>query len=191
MPTDDLLQTVAQLFRLLEQRRTSYVLVGGIALLQYIQGRNTEDVDLIMALSDLKKLPEIQISSEDSYFARGTFQGLQINILLTRNPLFAQVERAHTTRQRFFEQEVACATVDGLVLLKLYALPSLYPQGNFARAGLYENDLATLIYYHQPDLTVLLDELAQHVSDSDLAAIHDVLNDIQQRIRRFQQSTNG
>ena len=34
--TDDLLQTVARLFALLHERRIEYVLVGGVAMLQYV-----------------------------------------------------------------------------------------------------------------------------------------------------------
>jgi hypothetical protein len=37
--------------------------------------------------------------------------------------------------------------VEGLILLKLYALPSLYRQGNFAKVGIYENDVATLLLH--------------------------------------------
>jgi hypothetical protein len=51
--TDSLLQTVERLFTLLHERQIAYLLVGGIAMLQYVQGRNTEDIDLIMAVSDL------------------------------------------------------------------------------------------------------------------------------------------
>lgn len=54
-PMDDILPTVAELFTLFKQRKVRPVLVGGIALLQYIQGRNTEDIDLIVAVSSLKK----------------------------------------------------------------------------------------------------------------------------------------
>src|SRR4030065_1480741 len=85
MNADSLLAQVEQLFNLLESRKVDYVLVGGIALLTYVEGRNTEDIDLIMALPSLKKLPEIQISSEETDFARGKFGELQIDILLTRN----------------------------------------------------------------------------------------------------------
>jgi len=49
MNADSLLQSVEQLFALLETRKVAYVLVGGIALLHYVEGRNTEDLDLIMA----------------------------------------------------------------------------------------------------------------------------------------------
>ena len=45
---DELLQTVNNLFALLHQRKMKYVLVGGIALLQYVQGRNTEDINFIL-----------------------------------------------------------------------------------------------------------------------------------------------
>ena len=187
---DDILQIVAELFALLTQRKIKTVLVGGIALLQYIQGRNTEDIDLIVAVSSLRKVPEIQITSQDIYFARGQYKSLQIDFRLTRNPLFAHVQRTHTTTQQFLEQDIVSATVEGLVLLKLYALPSLYRQGDFARVGLYENDLATLIYYHHPDLQKLAQELSRYVSETDLAAIRDVIADIERRIMRFQQGTD-
>jgi hypothetical protein len=49
--SDTLLQSVARLFTLLKEQKVDYLLVGGIALLQYVEGRNTEDIDLIMALS--------------------------------------------------------------------------------------------------------------------------------------------
>src|SRR3972149_7262032 len=113
---DSLLQTVSRLFALLRERQIEYALVGGIALLQYIEGRNTEDIDLIMALSSLEKLPEIEVTSQDIYFARGRFDELQIDILLTRNPLFDKVRKHYTTTQSFVEQDVPCATVEGLLL---------------------------------------------------------------------------
>ena len=184
---DDILQTVADLFALLKQRKVKSVLVGGIALLQYIQGRNTEDIDLILTVSSLKKLQEIQLVEEDIYFARGQYKNLQIDFLLTRNPLFAYVQRKYITTQRFLEQDIISATVEGLILLKLYALPSLYRQGNFARVGLYENDVATLMYYHRPDMDKLQQELAPFVSDNDLAAIRDIVQDMSKRIARFTQ----
>lgn len=42
-------ETVARLFALLEDRKIEYVLVGGVAMLQYVEGRNTQDIDLILA----------------------------------------------------------------------------------------------------------------------------------------------
>lgn len=42
-----LLDAVDRLFALLEERRIDYLLVGGIALLQYVEGRNAEDIGLL------------------------------------------------------------------------------------------------------------------------------------------------
>src|SRR5215510_6929423 len=82
-----LLEAVAQLFTLLHERQIDYLLVGDVAMLQYVQGRNTEDIDLIISVSSLRAFPEIALISQEHDFARG---------------------------------------------LKLYALPSLSHQGNFA-----------------------------------------------------------
>jgi len=184
--TNSLRQDVARLFTLLHERRVEYVLVGGIAMLQYVEGRNTEDIDLIMALADIHKVPEITLTSRQRDFARGKFGEVQIDFLLTRNPLFAKVRQHYVTLRPFAEQNIPCATVEGLLLLKLYALPSLYRQGNFARVGLYENDIATLMHDYQPELDALFDALAQHLSASDLSTLRDIVAEIQQRIGRFQ-----
>lgn len=182
---EPLFEAVSRLFTLLEEREVDYLLVGGVALLQYIEGRNTEDIDLIMAVSALQQMPEIQIASQDVYFAQGQFDDLRIDFLLTRNPLFDIVRQHYATAHHFVERHIPCATVEGLLLLKLYALPSLYRQGNFARVGLYENDIATLIQVYSPQLDPLLNELAAHFSETDLAAVRDILAELQQRIERF------
>lgn len=184
---DFLPQTVARLFALLHERQIEYLLVGGVALLQYVDGRNTEDIDLIMAVSSLEKLPEIQIISQDENFVHGKFNELKIDILLTRNLLFDRIRQRYTTTRSFIEQDIFCATMEGLLLLKLYALPSLYREGNFARVGIYENDIATLIHDYRPQLEPLFDELARHVSKTDLTAVREIVTEIQQRIERFGQ----
>jgi hypothetical protein len=189
MNSDSLLQSVENLFVLLEQREIDYVLVGGIALLRYVEGRNTQDLDLVMALSSLKKLPELKIVSQDMYFVRAYFGELQIDVLLTNNPLFKIVRSKYVKRQRFLEREIPLATVEGLLLLKLYALPSLYRQGNFARVGLYENDIATLWHYYPPNIDDFLKELAKYVTKSDLTKIKGIVSDIQKRLYRFQQES--
>src|SRR6476660_1492289 len=160
MNSELLIETVARFFSLLHEREIDYVLVGDIALLQYVEGRNTEDIDLIMAVSALEKLPELSLETRDGDFARGKFGNLKVDVLLTSNPLFDAVRKDHTTSKRFVEQEIVCVTVEGLILLKLYVLPSLYRQGNFTRVGLYENDVATLIHIHNPPLPSILSELA-------------------------------
>ncbi|EFO80793.1 hypothetical protein OSCT_1317 [Oscillochloris trichoides DG-6] len=183
---DTLLQTVADLFMLLAQRKLNYTLVGGIAMLQYVQGRNTEDIDIILNTTALKKLPEITIKSKYPFFARGVYHDLQIDFLLTKNPLFAKVQKTYTIQQPFFEHTISSATVEGLILLKLYELPSLYRQGNFTRVGLYENDVATLMFYHRPAIHQLVDELRPYLSEQDMAAIEEIVGDLERRIQRVQ-----
>lgn len=187
MDLDSLLQTVDDLFALLAQRSIDYVLVGGIAMLQYVDGRNTEDIDLIVALNTLQNLPEIEIETQDMYFARGDFHGLQIDLLLTENQLFDVVRRKHVAVQPFSEREIPTATVEGLLLLKLYALPSLYRQGDFARVSIYEGDVAALLQAYSPDIEPLYTELSKHLSETDMLEVKTIVGEIQQRIERFGQ----
>lgn len=183
---DSLFADVERLFDLLHDRDVDYLLVGGVAMLQYVEGRNTEDVDLIVAVSDLEKLPELEIEGQDADFARGRFGQLRVDLLLTRNLLFNEVRRRYATTGRFVERDnIPCATVEGLLLLKLYALPSLYRQGNFARVGLYENDIATLIQAYQPPIEPLLTDLSNHLRPTDLTTVRDIVAEIQGRIERF------
>jgi len=188
MNEDDLRATVASLFSLLDERGVDYVLVGGVALLQYVAGRNTQDIDLIMALPALEAVPEIRLTQRDEYFARGIYEELQLDILLTTNRLFAHVQNAHAESRPFAEQTITTATVEGLILLKLFALPSLYRQGDFIKVGIYENDVATLLLAYRPDVAGILAELEAFVSDSDLREIHEIVRDLQARFSRFRSS---
>jgi hypothetical protein len=185
MNSDSLIQSVQDFFAVLEQRKIDYVLVGGIALLHYVEGRNTQDLDLLMAVSSVENLPELKISSQDLYFVRASYNELQIDILLTQNPLFKKVHSQYSKVEKFLDRNIPLATVEGLLLLKLYSLPSLYRQGNFARVGIYENDIATLLHYYQPDVPSLLDELSKYVDEKDFAEIKGVVSDIKNRIKRF------
>lgn len=185
MNSDSLIQSVQDFFAVLEGRKIDYVLVGGIAILHYVEGRNTQDLDLLMASSSLEKLPELKISSQEPYFVRANYGELQIDVLLTQNPLFKKVHGEYSKVQKFLDRDIPLATVEGLLLLKLYALPSLYKQGNFARVGIYENDIATLLHYYQPNMASLLNELSRHVNGNELAEIKSIITDIQNRIKRF------
>jgi hypothetical protein len=187
MNSDFLIETVARFFALLRERQIEYVLVGGIAMLQYVEGRNTEDIDLIMAVSALERLPELHIETREADFARSKFSDVKVDVLLTSNPLFEEVRKRYTSVQRFVEQDIRCATVEGLILLKLYALPSLYRHGNFTRVGLYENDVATLLHAHHPPIEPLLTELSPYLSETGRTQVKQVVNEIQQRISRFEQ----
>jgi len=95
------------------------------------------------------------------------------------------VRRRHATRQRFVEREIPCATPEGLVLLKLYALPSLYRQRDLDRGALYETDILALMRRHQIDPEPLLKELEPHLSITDLRALRGIVEEVRQRIDRF------
>jgi hypothetical protein len=182
---DGLMEAVSRLFGCLRERRAEYLLVGGIALLKYAEARNTGHIDLVLAASALERLPELRVEDRDDDFARASFDGLRVDLLLASNPLFEEIRQRYATTQRFVEQDIPCATVEGLLLLKLYALPSLYRQGNFARVALYESDISTLMHDYRPPIEPLFEELQPHLSPIDLAAVRQIVLEIQERIERF------
>ncbi len=184
MDLQNLLLSIPRLFELLEDRDIDYVLVGGIAMLVYVQGRNTQDIDIILSAASLEDLPEITIEERKGEFARGHLGGLQVDLLLTENALFDEVRRKHKVRQQFTEREIPCASVEGLLLLKFFALPSLYRQGQFDRVELYERDIAMLIREFQPDLAALFEELATHLLESDLHEVRSIVREIEDRLER-------
>jgi hypothetical protein len=182
--TDDVRGATDRLFDELERARVDYLLVGGVALLSYVEGRNTQDVDLLISPDAAHALPwNATIADRD--FGRATFDGVQVDLLLTTNPLFAEVHRTERTKRRFGSRDVACATRSGLLLLKLYALPSLYRQGNLARAALYETDIAMLHQGEVIDDDALLVRLKPHVATHDLSELRHILDEQRSRRRDF------
>src|ERR1035438_6919920 len=128
-------QDALDLFRLLAERRVDYLLVGGLAMLTYVKGRNTKDVDLLLSLEASHKIPELEIRNRQDFFARAQFRSVQVDLLFTFNPLFKAVAEKFAAIHSFSELNVPAATVEGLIVLKLYALPSLYRQFFVAIAG--------------------------------------------------------
>jgi 3',5'-cyclic AMP phosphodiesterase CpdA len=184
MDLDGLYKSVPRLFELLDQRAVDYVLVGGIAMLAYIEGRNTQDIDLIVASGDLAKLPEITIDDRNPEFARGHFGDLRVDFLFSDGQLFDLVRREYTTTKRFVERDVRCATVEGLLLLKMFALPSVYRQGNFAKVRTYEKDIADLVDRDRVPIEPMLSVLSKYMLASDLNEVRKIAGDIQHRIAR-------
>jgi hypothetical protein len=186
----NLLELVEGLFDILTSRNINYLLVGGIALLSYVSGRNTQDIDLILAIENLQFLPEISIIDENKDFARGLYSGLQVDFLLTRNPLFQLIISNYATSREFGGRNIRCVTVEGLVILKLFALPSLYRQGNFTRVSIYENDVTLLLINYDIDLSPILSVLRSYLTPTDLQEVNSIIDDIKVRINRFQQQRN-
>jgi len=185
---NQLVVTVGRLFEVLESSGVPYLLVGGIAMLTYVEGRNTEDIDLIMRRNDLDDLAQMVITNEDKNFIRADYQGLQVDLLLTQNPLFEQVQQQYRSEIEWGTRRISCATPEGLVILKLYALPSLYRQGKFDRAALYETDVLQLAYNYNVQLEPAIKIIEPHVIPSDRLEIRDIANDIEQRMQRMVRS---
>jgi hypothetical protein len=178
-------QDTLDLFRLLHERRVDYLLVGGMAMLTYIQGRNTKDVDLLMSVADMESIPELRVEARSPYFVRGRFRSLQVDLLLTSNPFFELVKSRFATRHRFVEMDVPAATVEGLIALKLYALPSLYRQHDLDRAAIYETDITMLLARHTTKAENLLGLVNLHVEQGDKTELGKILGECTGRANRL------
>lgn len=178
-------QTVERLFELLHERKIDYVLVGGVAMLQYVEGRNTQDIDLIVSSEALKQLSEFELIGQEPDFARGRFAGLRVDLLFTSHPLFNHVRQSYSEVQPFKNRKIRCATVEGMLLLKLYALPSLYRQGRLDRVAIYEGDITMLMRVLGTPVDRLFEVLKEHVSDSDLRELHKIADELRQQPTRF------
>lgn len=185
METGDLLAAIDSLFVTLESRQIQYLLVGGIAMLSYVEGRNTQDINFILSKQSLDNLPELAVIEENRDFIRGHFGALQIDVLLTQNKLFELVNQQYAVEQQFGNRTIRCVTVEGLIILKFYALPSLYRQGDFDRVSLYENDITQLLLKYSVELKAIFKVLTSHLLQSDVQAIQETARDIQARIERF------
>nr|WP_199288971.1 hypothetical protein [Pseudanabaena sp. FACHB-1998] len=182
----NLSENIDRLFALLQEREINYLLVGGVALLSYVDGRNTQDIDLILSHKDLSAIPELAIADKNQNFARANFDNLQVDILLTQNLLFKYIAKNCTTLRQFGDLNIRCVTVEGLLILKLYALPSLYRQNKFDRASIYENDILLLLLKYPTELEPIWKLLQKHLLPSDILEIQEITSDIQKRIKRFQ-----
>jgi len=183
-PTMPVPQDAMDLFRLLAERRVDYLLVGGMAMLTYVKGRNTKDVDLLMSVAALEQLPELKIEDRNNFFAHGKFRSIQVDLLLTKNPLFKIVTEKFATKHSFAELAVPTATVEGMILLKLFALPSLYRQFDWERIHVYESDVKTLLALHKPETKPLFALLEKHILSTDLKELRKIVSEEQQRVAR-------
>lgn len=176
----------ARLLDLLAERGVDYVLVGGLAYLQWVEGRNTQDVDLVVAPGDVLRLPELLITAQDQDIVHAVFERLLVDLFLTRHTLVDQFKRRYVTTGRVVGRPgVPTATPEGLVFLKLFALPSLYRRGQNAKAALYETDILTLLAAYDIDTEpLLLTVLATDMLATDIAVLRDLVAEIRARIAR-------
>lgn len=109
---------------------------------------------------------------------------MQVDFRLTTNPLFERVRATERAAITFDGRTVPSVTRDGLLLLKLYALPSLYRQGKLDRAALYETDILMLHAGVVVDDGRLLSTLSTYLPKHDVAELGKILEEQRQR-RRF------
>ena len=184
-------QDAMDLFRLLAERRVDYLLVGGMAMLTYVKGRNTKDVDLLMSVAAMEQLPELRIEDRNDFLALGTFKSIQVDLLLTKNPLFKIVAEKFATKHSFEELKIPTATVEGMILLKLFALPSLYRQFDWERIHVYESDIKTLLALHKPATEPLFTLLEKHILPTDLKELKNIVSGEQQRVAKAERETRS
>jgi len=175
-------QDAMELFRLLGEQRLPYLLAGGLAMLTYVNGRNTKDVDLLMSVEASREIPELEIRERRDFFARAQFRSVPVDLLFTFNPVFKMVAEKFATRHRFAELEIPTVTVEGLMVLKLYALPSLYRQFDWDRIYLYEGDIKLLLARHKPKMEPLFQLLEPHLLATDVAELRKIVSLEQERI---------
>ncbi len=180
-------QDAMDLFRLLAERRVDYLLVGGMAMLTYVKGRNTKDVDLLMSVAALEQLPELKIEDRNDFFARGKFKSIQVDLLLTKNPLFKIVAEKFATRHPFAEMAVPAATVEGMILLKLLRCRRFIGRSIWTGSTVYENDIKMLLARYQPEIEPLFQLLEPHMLPSGFERnCKKIVSDEQQRVARMQ-----
>jgi len=180
-------QDALDLFRLLAERRVDYLLVGGMAMLTYVKGRNTKDMALLLSLEASREMPELEIRERQDFFARAQFRSLQVDLLFPFNALFKTVAEKFATVHSFAELNVPAATVEGLIVLKLYALPSLYRQFEMDRAALYENDITMLLANHSPAVEPLLALATREMEPGDQAELKKIISECTERAKLLRQ----
>jgi hypothetical protein len=118
-PAAPLPRDAMDLFRLLAEQRVPYLLAGGLAMLTYVNGRNTRDVDLLMSVEASRDNSRNWKFATARIFSRARNSAVCRWICCsTGNPVFKIVAEQFATRHRFAELEVPTATVEGLIDLE-------------------------------------------------------------------------
>jgi hypothetical protein len=183
--TPDYEDLVSRFMALLESRKARFVVVGGIALLQHVSGRNTEDIDIILSAAELADLPELVVQERSEMFAYCRYGELRVDVRFAAHRLFHQVLERFSVPMDYHTGRYQTATIEGLILLRLFALPSLYRQFGFDRVAIYEADVTQLLSRTEEPDDFFLALLQPHLPASDQTEIAGILSDIRGRIRRM------
>lgn len=184
MNSDNLPKSVDSFLKLLSQNKIDIVIVGGIALLSYMQDRNTQDLDLIVSKADFYKISaSLKVVESDDDFANcETYDGLKVDFLFTDNAIFNYVKKGFCQKRDYQEGSFYIATVEGLVLMKLYAWADLYLNGNLfddkyllTKSLRYKNDIEVLLLNYEIDLTPLKRILKKNLEASKFSLVEDLI----------------
>lgn len=173
--------------RILAEYKIDFVVVGGIAMLSYMHERNTQDLDLIVSKADFQKIAwSLKILEQNEDFANcETLDGLRVDFLFTDNAIFNYVKKGFCHKISFAEGDFLTATVEGLILMKLYAWADLRTQGlafndkNFlTKAIRYRADIEVLLISYEVNLEPILRILQKVLSENSLTQIEELLKTI-------------
>ena len=187
MNFENLPQSVDKFLKLLSENDIEIVIVGGIALLSYMQDRNTQDLDLIVSRSDFRKISaSLKVVESDESFANcETFDGLKVDFLFTDNAIFNYVKKAFCQKASYREGSFFIATVEGLVLMKLYAWADLQFNGRLfndkyllTKSLRYKNDIEVLLLNYEVNLTPLEKILKKNLEASKYELVEDLINQL-------------
>lgn len=171
---------------LLESMDIEYALVGGAALLTMDDcQRPTDAFDFNISKADINRVSELTQESSDHNFGRYSYKGVRIDALYRSNPVFSYVIDNCVDTVTLEGKSIIRATPEGIIVLKLYVLPSLYLQGQQRKAVTYENDILGLLM--QPvDVSFdrMLKVLARELLPSQINELRDILEDCQRRAQR-------
>ena len=84
----------------------------------------------MIAIDSLRHSYMPQPKSDDDFANCETFDGLKVDFLFTDNAIFNYVKKGFSQKRTYQEGSFYIATVEGLVLMKLYAWADLYLNGN-------------------------------------------------------------
>ncbi len=175
---------VANFLNLLNDLKIDFVIVGGIALLGYVELRNTKDFDIIIDRQDYLKLkPFLQILEEQRDFANCvTADKLRVDLLFADNPIFRYVKHGFEQNLDFQQGSFPTATPDGLVLMKLYALSDLTlnyqvfgKKTVLAKIRLYQSDVTILNDMYEIDFDKILRLLKRQLTESGFEIVMEFL----------------
>jgi hypothetical protein len=175
---------VANFLKLLKDLNIDFVIVGGIAILSYVELRNTKDFDIIIDRHNYIKLkPFLEVLTEEGDFANClTEEKLRVDLLFADNPIFRYVKYGFEQNLDYEQGNFPTATPEGLVMMKLYALADLTLQHQvfgkkeiLTKILLYQSDVNILNAMYEIDFSKILRLLEKHLSESGFEIVKEFL----------------